>query len=127
MTRRRAVLLGLALVMACGGEKGVGPVAGELTLSLTTPHLTDGAVMLKVAGPIDEVIPVGAYRVEAAPVAGGFMRIIVTGTITNGPLVRLRVPDVNAAATYLAIVEQAAHRQTFALLSTTEYQVAVAR
>lgn len=126
MSRRLVMVLGLALSMACGGDKPVGPVAGELTLSLTTPHLTDGAVMLQVAGPIEMVIPVGTYRVEAAPLAGGLTRIIVTGTITNGPLVRIRVPDVNAAAIYLAIVEQAAHRQTFALLSVTEYKITVA-
>jgi len=128
MTRRvlGGLALGALLVVGCGGDKPVGPVAGELTLTLATPNLTDGALLLRVVGTIESVTPVGNYRVESAPLPGGMTRIIVTGTITSGPLVRIRVPDVGVAAQYLALVEQAAHRQTFALLSTTEYQVTVA-
>ena len=65
--------------------------------------------------------------VEAAEVPGGMWRIVVAGTIVPGPIARIRVPDINNTAPYLAIVEQVAAGGTFALLSTGGYSVQVVK
>lgn len=119
--------LAAGLLAGCGGDAPVGPVAGELTLSLVTPGNSDGAVLIRVTGPIESVTAMAGYRVESSAVPGGMWRIVVAGNVTGGPVARIRVPDINAAAEYLAIVEQVAARGTFALLSTSGYGVQVER
>ncbi|MDZ4673637.1 MAG: hypothetical protein SGI84_04220 [Gemmatimonadota bacterium] len=127
----RAILLriGLSVVLlaACGSDPPVGPVAGELTLNLVSPGATDGAILLRVTGEIESVTGLGGYVIEAAEVPGGMWRIVVAGTIVPGPIARIRVPDINDAAPYLAVVEQVAARGTFALLSTAGYSVRVTK
>jgi len=120
-------LLALTLLAACGSDKPVGPVAGDLTLTLVSPGSADGAILVRVTGEIESVTGLGNYVVEAAEVPGGMWRIVVAGTIVPGPIARIRVPDVNDTAPYLAIVEQVAARGTFALLSTGGYTVQVSK
>lgn len=129
MTRWRMVALMTSLVvaMACGDSKPVEPVAGDLTVTLASPGTSDGAILLRVTGPIESVSPVGSYRVDAAETPGGMWRIVVVGSVTSGPVARIRVPDLAAADQYLAIVEQVAARGTFALLSTSGYMAHVSR
>jgi hypothetical protein len=127
MTRQVvACLLVLAALSGCGREQPVGPVAGELVVSLNSPGATDGAVLLRLVGEITAVTPVGNYRVESAPIGSGITRIVVAGTITSGPIARIAVPDLAAAAQYYGLVEQVADRHTFALRSTAGYSVSVA-
>lgn len=129
MNRATFLRLGLAIVLlgACGSDPPVGPVAGELTLTLVSPGASDGAVMVRVTGEIESVTGLGGYVVEAAEVPGGMWRIVVAGTLVPGPIARIRVPDINNTATYLAVVEQVAARGTFALLSTAGYAVQVTK
>ena len=88
MTARRASLL-VALVAAvvgtaCGGGDGGGgptkPVAGELMVRLTSPNATDGALIVRVVGPVTAVTPVGTYTISTA-FQGNITRVIVTGRI----------------------------------------------
>jgi len=129
MTRSTLLGLGLSLLLlaACGSDKPVGPVAGDLTLNLVSPGAADGAILVRVTGEIESVTGLGGYVVEASAVPGGMWRIVVAGTIVPGPIARIRVPDVNDTAPYLAIVEQVAARGTFALLSTGGYSVQVVK
>lgn len=129
MTRRflHSASLALTLLAACGGDPPVGPVAGELTLTLVTPGATDGAVLIRVTGPVESVTGMSGYLVESSEVPGGMWRLVVAGNVVAGPVARIRVPDINAAEQYLAIVEQVAARGTFALLSTAGYSVQVSR
>lgn len=127
MTSR--LLLAAALAMGsltgCKGDQPIGPVAGDLTLTLASPGSSDGAVLIRITGPIESVSAVGGYRVEGSEVPGGMWRIVVAGNVTSGPVARIRVPDINAPDLYLAAVEQVAARGTFALLSTAGYGVQV--
>jgi hypothetical protein len=51
------------------------------------------------------------------------VRVIVSGTIGDGDLLQFTVPDVSRLATYAVIVEQAAARETYALLDAGGYNV----
>lgn len=131
MTGRRGGFAGLVavllLVAGCGDKGPSGPVAGDLVVNLTTPGMQDGAVLIRVVGPVDAVTAEGGYLVESASLADGITRIVVVGTVTSGPVARLRVPDLAQAAQYFGLVEQVADRSTFALLSTAGYSVKVER
>ncbi len=129
MTRRLLLAAGLAVVLlgACKGDPPSGPVAGDLTLTLTSPGNTDGAILVRVTGPIESVSGVGGLLVEGSQLSGGLWRIVVAGNVTSGPVARIRVPDVSVVDQYLAVVEQVAARGTFALLSTSGYAVEVVK
>jgi hypothetical protein len=90
---------GCAITAACGGEKPpVGPVAGDVTLAYGSPSQADGAVLILVTGgPVTSVTPIGSYQVEFASAGVNATRLVVTGTLVTGDVVRLRVPDVSAA------------------------------
>lgn len=120
------LLLAFAAMLGCGDKGPVGPVAGELVVSLASAGGSDGAILLRLVGEITEVSAVGDYRVESASLGGGITRILVAGTITSGPVARIAVPDLAAAAQYYGLVEQVADRHTFALRSTAGYSVSVA-
>jgi len=124
-------LLGLGLlvllVIGCGGDKTTGPVAGDLTLILATPGTSDGAVLVRLTGPIESITPASGYLLESEPLSGGMTRFVIVGSIVAGPIARIRVPDINAVGTYLTLVEQVADRNTFALLSTAGYTVSVSK
>src|SRR2546430_16940917 len=86
---RRWVVVALALGGAgsCSSDAGTGPVAGVLTVSLTTPNAgSDGAVQFRVTGPL------APLSITAAPGVRGFSppptlrtRLAVTRTVTHGP------------------------------------------
>ncbi len=129
MNRRLLLVAGLAttLLGACKGDSPSGPVAGDLTLTLTSPGNTDGAILVRVTGPVESVSAVGDLRVEGSQLPGGMWRIVVAGNVTSGPVARIRVPDIGAVDQYLAIVEQVAARGSFALLSSSGYAVEVVK
>ena len=123
---RGLALLALALVPACGGADRNGPVAntaGVLEVVLTSGTSTDGAVQFLVqGGPVDSVEAAGYYTVHA-PYSGVAEQVIVTGTLSDGVLVRVHVPDVRTV--YTAVVLEAADRISFALQPLAGYRLAV--
>ena len=87
--KRPLALLVSALVLSCFD----GPVAGEVTLSLTTPNTDDGAVSFTVTVPApNEVTGATATcdgcEVFATRVSATELRGIVTGDLPAGPVVR---------------------------------------
>ena len=128
--RARVFIAGVILVAgaACGGEPmGNRPTPGNLTVVLASPGSSDGAVLLLVTGgPVESVSPAGSYQVASAAVGTSTRRVVVTGDIGAGDLIKLRVPDVNSTS-YLVQVEQVADRNSFALLDATAYTATVRR
>jgi len=57
--------------------------------------------------------------VHAGP--GSTVRAIVSEAIGDGDLIEFRVPDIGNIATYVVVVEQAAARDTYALLDPVGY------
>lgn len=128
----RLMMLGLAAlvsVAACGGEDPgpPKPVAGELTVSYAGGTSSDGALLVTVTGTVTSVSATGGYQVASASLGPTSTRVVVTGSLTQGDLFRIRVPDVAAVANFGVTVEAAADRTTFALNDPVIYQVSVRR
>jgi len=118
-----AALLGVA---ACGGGSDLSaPLSGPLDLVLRTPADDDGIVLLEIAGgTVDSVTALG-YRTEASPVATAPLRIVVSGPLRDGKLVRIWVPDRTRASDYSATVVEAAARSTYLLQDVADYRIEV--
>jgi hypothetical protein len=114
MTRLRR-LLPLALAAAlttCSGTEPAGP--GWLDVRLVSPNTDDGGVMFTVRGaPIDSVrSPFPDLYTER--VGASEWQVIVLGNVSSAVVARLWVPDLDAAASYAATVDQVASGLTFA-------------
>ncbi len=125
--RRLGLLIALVISAACGSKKPdpVGPVSGDLTVSYVGPSQTDGAFLLLVTGSVTAVKSAGAYQVASAAAGPTATRVVVTGQLVTGDIIRLTVPDVNAASTYSARFEAVADRNTFALGDLSSYSATV--
>jgi len=122
------VMLGAVAGAACKKENTVGPVAGDLTVSYGGPSQTDGALLLLVqGGPLTAVRPTGSSQVASASAGLNVTRVVITGDLVPGEILRLSVPDVAAVASYTVRVEAAADRVTFALTDPTSYTTTVRR
>jgi hypothetical protein len=116
-----ACLTGLAPLAGCSNN--TGPTAAALTVSLSSPNGDDGAVLLTVSGgPVDSVEAVG-YRVYTAQVSAETLRVIITGSISSGPVARIHVPDSRQVSRYSAEIGQVATRVTYAQRDPAPYDV----
>ena len=127
---RRSTWLFCALVtttLGCGGEKKVtGPTGGELTVAYSTALSHEGAMLLLISGGVVEnVTPVGGYQVAFASVGANAIRVVVTGNLTAGDVIRIKVPDLSLVSSYSAHVDAAADRTTFGLNEPTLYTATV--
>ena len=127
------ILMLVGGVAACSKDKHpTGPVAGALSLALTTPNFSDGAVMLAIAGgPVDSVTGAGSFRVfgGAGPsTSGAARRVIVRGDLAaDATIARVWVPDVAAVGSYRVTVEQAAARTSYQQRAVLGYAITVTR
>lgn len=124
-----AAALGLALIAGCssGGNETSAPVPGTLTLTMSTVNSGDGALQIQVSGgPIDTVEAQAGYVGYPYRVSTSSMRIIVAGTLVNGPVASIHVPDVHKASSYVATVTRGADNSTYLLRSGASYQITVA-
>ena len=131
MRRQLVPLALLSLAAACGdgGPTGpAGPVPGVLKIALTTPNADDGALLFTVSGGRISTVDAAAagYQIYTAQPDTLTTRILVTGDIGAGEVVRIHVPDTRSAAAYHATIAQAASRTTFAQRGLAGYALAVA-
>ncbi len=129
MTRRMAIGAAVAgLIAACGGKdtpEPIKPVAGDLTVAYSGPGQTDGALLLVITGVLTEVKAVGPYQVASAPLGPTATRVVVVGTLVAGDILKIRVSDVNAFASYTGRIDEVADRETFALNDPVGYTIGV--
>ncbi|MGD0991954.1 MAG: hypothetical protein ABR998_05755 [Gemmatimonadales bacterium] len=112
----RHVVVVLALAAAVAGCSDQGPVAGELSVRLTTSRTTDRAVLFKVVGKLHGVTAgTGAsYRIISDTSATGdtaWVAVITPqGTgLAPGEIARITVPDTRVAGSYqISLTEVAA-------------------
>ncbi len=126
----RFLLLALALAGAgsCSSDGG-GPVAGMLTVSLTTPNSgADGAILLSVTGPQAPTrITAGAgLRAFSQPLSMT-TKVAVTGTLTSGAILTFGVTDTRQAAQYAATIQSVAAAADFQLRSLSGYSLTVSQ
>jgi hypothetical protein len=127
MRAGRALLLAVLLgASACGGGSDLSaPLSGALDLAIRTPSDDVGIVLVEVTGgTVDSVTALG-YRTEASSVGTAPLRIVVSGALRDGKLVRIWVPDRTRASDYLATVVEAAARTTYQLQDVADYQIDV--
>lgn len=98
--RIAALLLATTLAGGCIGDEIVQPpveqpVPGFLTIRLTGPPTnTDTGAMLVVEGPsIDAVRAPGLELLEADGSSSTRRQVIVSGALSAGPILQVRVPD----------------------------------
>lgn len=111
----RHVVVVLALAAAVAGCSDQGPVAGELSVRLTTSRTTDRAVLFKVVGKLHGVTAgTGAsYRIISDTSATGdtaWVAVITPqGTgLAPGEIARITVPDTRMAGSYQISLTEAA-------------------
>ena len=127
MRRILALAVLLYLAVACTDDPtGTPSRSGTLLLHLTTPHADDGAVMFEITGPpTDSVTAVSDSLRLFTRRAGGTLVGVVIGTVADGPVVKLWVPDVSAAASYRGRVLDVADRQNALRTSLESYALTV--
>ena len=126
----RWLLVALALGGAgsCSSDAGTGPVAGVLTVSLTTPNAgSDGAIQFRFTGPLAPMSITAApgLRVFSQPLTM-VTRLAVTGTLTNGAVVTIGVADTRKLSQYAATIEVVAGSD-FQLRPLTGYSLTISQ
>jgi hypothetical protein len=121
----------VALLVACTGD-GTSPVAGTLRVNLTTPNSgSDGAIMLVLSAPVapTSVTPGAGLALWGGPVTTTSARVVLTGTLSTGPILTLQVDDVNKVGQYSATVQQVAATAagSFVRRSLTGYSASVTK
>ena len=126
-----AAALVLAAVFASGCDAGepATPQPGELVVSLATPGPADGAMLVTITGPdaVSLVQPAVADGVVRARIQGTTTTVAVFGTLMDGPLLRISVPDVRQAKRYTATVREAADSSNQLRASLAGYALTVSR
>jgi hypothetical protein len=119
--RPLAPLMALAALAACGGDAPPpGPTGGEVVVSLSSPNTQDGALVVRLTGPLTDLTAVGGYRI-ASSVQGAVTQVVITGTIVSGDILRFKVADLSLVPGYGASVTQVARRTDYALLDVAGY------
>lgn len=117
----------LALVVGACGDNGVEvPVPGTLTVALTSTA-TDGAILLTLTGP-DLPQPQRAnpsFKLYWRLVSSSEMRVMVFGTLSDGPLFTLAVSDVKYTTGYKGTVLQVADRSDALRSDLSGYSLAL--
>ena len=126
MKRVLVGVLAVAAIAGCGKESE--PAAGTLLISLITPSVDDGAIRLMVfGGRIGAVTAADpADRIFVSRPDSNTARVIVTGALEAGPLLRIEVPDVELVASYGVTVQEAAARTTYESRALVGYAATIA-
>jgi hypothetical protein len=131
--RRALALVVLAAASVAGCKGSEGPVAGELSVRLTTPRNTDRAVMFVVVGKQSGVTaPSGSgYHIfSATSAAGDTTHVIVVAPlgqgVAAGEIARIAVNDTRQAASYAATLSDVASA-TLAVGALTGVSLAVVK
>jgi hypothetical protein len=130
MSRRLLALFAgiLVLGIGCGEPPVAGPEAGNLIVAYNASSTADGALLVLITGgPVESVSALRGFQVASAAAGTNATRVVVTGALTTGDVFTIRVPDVAALSSYVARVEAAADRNTFALADPAGYTAGLRR
>ena len=107
------------------------PTAGEVSVELTTPNTDDGALLFVVhaAAPTELTGATGACQgcqVFVHAVSATEFRVIVTGPLVTGAIVRLQVANA-APTTALRVEVRAVARRDYRTRSASGYSLQLVR
>jgi len=102
-----AALVGVSL--SCGGKDGSGPVAGNLSVQLTSPNSgADSAMVFTITSPtaLTSATAGVGLRLFAQPLGGTATRFVLTGRLTTGTtILTIGVADVNRVGQYSGTIQ----------------------
>jgi hypothetical protein len=118
----------LTLAAACGNGGPPPSQAGDLLVTYFQNGPEPGAFLLTITGgAVENVTGLGGQQVSFASPFAGTTKVVIAGTLANGDLLRLRVPDVAQSTSYTVHLEQVADKVTFALIDPLRYTFTVHR
>jgi hypothetical protein len=126
----RTTLLVGAVVMSleCGGstEPKGDPVPGNLVMTLSTPNTDDAAILLTLTGPgaPTSVTVQTGLRLFQSGGLGATTHLILTGPLTDGPLLTFEVSDLGSASSYHATI-QSVSSNNYQLRTVTGYSLTI--
>lgn len=131
--RKTGAVVLAAITIACGGDTtngGTGPAEtsnpGFVIVTLATPNSNDGALLLTLSGGTMDSLTASAGTIFFASTGTNTFRVMVAGTIGDGPIVRFWMPDRRNVAQYSATLEQAAVRTTYEQQDIGAYSLSIA-
>lgn len=140
MTRTHLLGLGAMVgaltfgISGCSNETSTDPsidpsTSGPVTVSLVTPNLDDGALLVIVNGQGPPTIQSAssAYQVYWRMTKAGETRVIIVGDIAAGPLFTATAPPPASTSGMTARVEEVATRGNALRTSTAGYTLTLSR
>ena len=131
MSRRlQGIALAVAMVMWACSHNPTGPQPGTLFIKLQSPNSGgDGAILLTLSSPdvVTNVAATGPDTLWTTDYSTTNSRILLTGSISSGTIVKFDVADVNQASNYLVTVNQAASSSDYSLRSLSQYVAFVSK
>jgi hypothetical protein len=116
--------------MSCDGENEPTSVRvpGTLVVSLSTPNMDDGAILLSIGGGGmgAPATTSSSYVLHHRATGLSSMNIVLVGNLVEGPLLRFDVPDVGQASSYTATVAEVADRSENVRVALTDYRLEIA-
>jgi hypothetical protein len=131
--KRATIVLALVLAAACDA-RGPGPVEptpdspapGWLTLSWSTPHGSDGAVLLALTGPeLSAVQSAGAHTLHQR-LGGDTLRVALFGDLGSGPLLSFFTEDTRRPERYRAVLLEVSDAANALRASLSGYALTIA-
>lgn len=129
----RSVLLlaGAVLLNTCGDSPTAPtpPEPGTIVATLQGVRTGDAALVIRLRGPaaLGTVTSAGAGYVLHARAAGDSARAAVFGSLANGALFRIAVPDVHRVAEYRATVVEVSDTANALRDDVSQYALTFAR
>ncbi|HEV8196190.1 MAG TPA: hypothetical protein VGP87_06095 [Gemmatimonadales bacterium] len=130
MTRlaRLGLVATLLVLASCGGgdvsppPPPPPPLGGDLVISYVPGGPAVGAILFTISGgPVENVtVRNGAgLQVSFASPLAGTTKVLVSGALSAGDILTVRVPDISLAASYTVHIDQVADNVTFSLIDPT--------
>lgn len=122
--RMQAIALAVGVVMWACSHNPTGPQAGTLFVKLQSPNSgADGAILLTLTSPapVANVAAAGGDTLWTTDYSTTVSKVLLTGPISSGVILKFDVEDVNLVGEYIVTVNQAASSSDYSLRALTNY------